>query len=253
MRWVQALFVVEGFAGEDAVDLEEAAGVRVAEGGFHVPEAEADLVHLVDDAGHEGLALVEGDEGHFELDGDGAGEEVGGAGEDLMLEALDIEFEEGVAADGFVAEVVVETDFGDLLLLDVCGGGGGCEVGVEHGQDGTGVGVGGDVDLDFAGGVAEGHAVGDDPEGIAGGGLEEFIVGVLDGLEGDDFAAVAEGSAVKAELAGVGSDVEDEIDAEGGEEEARAEPFRGVDAVFADLQAGDLHGGEKVFFECLLH
>ena len=80
MRWVQALFVVEGFAGEDAVDLEEAASVGVAEGGFHVPEAEADGVHLFAYFGHEGLALVEGDEGHFELDGDGVG---AGAGSDV--------------------------------------------------------------------------------------------------------------------------------------------------------------------------
>ena len=44
--------------GEDAIDLEELAGVVVAEGGFEVPEVEAFGAHVGGHLGHEDLAVV---------------------------------------------------------------------------------------------------------------------------------------------------------------------------------------------------
>ncbi len=113
---------------------------------------------------------------------------------------------------------VVEAAEGDFFFLEIGGVGCGGEVGVEHGEDGAGVGVEGDVDFGFAVDGSEGHAVGDGPERIGCGGVEERGVRGGGGLEGEDFAAVAGGAALAGELAGVGADVEDEADVELGEE-----------------------------------
>ncbi len=131
-------------------------------------------VHL----GHEGFAFVEGQERHFELHGEGVVEKARGSGEYLGFVALNVELEEDATAGGGgckvvgeevgeeVDENVIEAAEGDLFCLEVGGVGGGGEVGVEHGEDGAGEGVGGDVDFDFAGGGAEGHAVGYGPVGV---------------------------------------------------------------------------------------
>src|ERR1700733_1704478 len=89
-----------GGAGEDGVDLEEAAGGGVAEVGFEVPEVEAAGGEFGLYLGHEDLAFVERDEGEFELEGEGLGEGLGGSGEDLGFVALDVELEEDAAGGG---------------------------------------------------------------------------------------------------------------------------------------------------------
>ncbi len=70
----------EGLTGcriEDGVDLEEPAGGGVAEGGFEVPEIEAVAAMSADICGHEGFALIEREEGHLQLHGEGLGEDSG--------------------------------------------------------------------------------------------------------------------------------------------------------------------------------
>jgi hypothetical protein len=74
-------------------------------------------------------------------------------------------------------------------------------------------------------------------------------VGGGGGFEGDDFAAVASVSALTGELAGVGADVEDEVDGKLREQEAVAEFLRGVDAGLADFEAGGFGDGTKSVFE----
>ena len=140
--------------------MQKSSGGGVAEGGLEIPEIEAfrghDGVHL----GHEGFALVEGQERHLELHGEGVVEDLSGSGEYLGFVALNVEFQEDVAGGGGggfeevweeVGEDVIEAAEGNLFFLEVGGVRGGGEVGVEHGEDGAGVGVGRDVDFDFAG------------------------------------------------------------------------------------------------------
>jgi hypothetical protein len=238
----------EGWPDEDAVDLQEAAGGGVAEGWFEVEEIEALGGQSGAHSRHESFAFIEREERHLELYGDGVGEEISGSGEDLGFVALDVEFEEDVVARGGCGENVVEAAEGDLFFLEIAGVWRGGEVSVEHGEDGAGVGVDGDVDLGLAVGGSEGHAVGDGPEGVGCGGVKEAGVGSGGGFEGDDLAAVAGGSAMTGELAGVGADVEDEVDGKLGEEELEAESLRGVDAGLADFEAGGFgHGAESVF------
>ena len=50
--------------------------------------------------GHEGFALVEREEGHLELYGEGVVEKPPGAGEHLGFVALNVELEEDVTAGG---------------------------------------------------------------------------------------------------------------------------------------------------------
>ena len=154
-----------GVANEDGVNLEKPAGGGVAEGGFEVPELEALLAHGRGHLGHEGFALIEGEEGHFELYGEGLREDFGGSGEDLEFEALDVELEEGAAFEGGGREDVVEAADGDFFFVEVAGARGGGEMRIEHGEDGAAKGVGGDVDFGFAGGGSQGDAS-DRPEGI---------------------------------------------------------------------------------------
>jgi hypothetical protein len=231
--------------------LQESAGGGVAEGWFEVPEFEAAVDHASANLGHEGFAFVEGDEGHLELDGEGVGEEASGSSEDVGFVALDVELEEDATGGVGGRDDVIEAVDGDDFFAKVVGFGRGGEVGVEHGEDGTREGVGGDVDFGVAGVVAEGHTVGDLPEGVGCGGLKEGGVRGCGGFEGDDSALIADGSAVPRELAGVGADVEDEIDVELREEEAVAEILRAVDAGLADLVAGGFGEGAQGVFEGL--
>lgn len=61
---------------------------------------EAEVGHGGGHLGHKGFALIEREEGHFQLHCEGLGEDSGGSGEDLKFEALDVEFEEGAAFEG---------------------------------------------------------------------------------------------------------------------------------------------------------
>jgi hypothetical protein len=231
-----------GVANEDAIDLKEPAGGGVAEGGLEVPELEAVLRHGGRHLGHEGFALIEGEKGHFELYGKGLREDLGGSGEDLEFEALDVELEEGAAFEGGGREDVVETADGDFFFVEVARARGGREMRVEHGEDGAAEGVGRDVDLGFAGCGSEGDA-GYGPEGIGcGGGLESLICGAA-GFKGEDLAAVADGAAERCELASVGAHIEDKVEVEKREEAAVAELLRAVDVGFPDLMAGGFYCG----------
>ena len=192
--------------------------------------------------GHEGFSLVEGEEGHFQLHGEGFGEDSGGAGEDLKFEALDVELEECATFECGGREDIVEAADENSFFVEVAGAWRGGEVRVEHGEDGAAEGVGGDVDLGFAGGGSEGDA-GYCPEGIGcGGGLESLIGGAA-GFEGEDFAVVVDGAAELCELAGVGTYVEDEVEVEKREEAAVAEFLRAVDVSFPNLMTGGFYYG----------
>ena len=150
-------------------------------------------------------------------------EKLRGSGEHMGFVALNVELEEDVTVGGGRWDDVIEAAEGDFFFLEVGGVWGGGEVGVEHGKDGAGERVGRDVDLDFAGCGAEGHAVGYGPEGVCCSGLKEAGVCGGGGLEGDDLAFVAGCAALMDELTGVGAYVEHEVDRELGEEEVVAE------------------------------
>ena len=165
---------MESLFCEDAVYLQQATGSRVAEGGFEVPESEALRGEVSVHLRHKGFAFVEGDEGHFELQGNGAGQNLGGSGEDVGFVTLDVELEEDVVVAGNGRYYnVVEAAERNPLFLEVGGVWRGGAVSVEHRKDGAGVGVDGNVDLGLAVGGSERHAVGDGPEGIGCGGTEE--------------------------------------------------------------------------------
>jgi hypothetical protein len=187
------------------------------------------------------------------LHGDGAREKPGGSGEYLGLVTLDVEFEEDATAGVVGGKDVVKAAYGDFFFVKVSRSGGGREVGVEHGKDGARVGVGRDVDFDLAVGSSERYAIGYAPERIVCGGLKQGGVSGGRGLEGEDSAVVAGGSALTGELAGVGTDVEDEIDLKLREEEAMAELLRGVDAGFPDLVTGSFYYGAEGVLKGLCH
>src|ERR1700722_10924778 len=153
-------------SGEDAIDLEEPAGVRVAERWFEVPEIEAFCVHDGRHLREKLFAFIEGKERHLQLHGRGKSKRVGRSAEDLRFIALNVELEKDIAGLGVFGEYVVEATHGDSLSLDVLRLRSSGEVGIQHGEDGTGERVGGDVDLDFAGGRTEGQGVGAGQERI---------------------------------------------------------------------------------------
>ena len=61
------------------------------------------------------------------------------------------------------------------------------------------------------------------------------------GFEGDDLSPVASGSALVGELAGVGADVEEQVDRKLGKEKTVAQLLRAVDISFSDLMTGGFH------------
>ena len=67
------------------------------------------------------------------------------------------------------------------------------------------------------------------------------------GFEGDDFSSVAAGAALARELAVVGTDVENEVDPEVGEEMAKAKLLRRIDVGLPDLKANGLAEGAQLF------
>jgi hypothetical protein len=73
------------------------------------------------------------------------------------------------------------------------------------------------------------------------------------GFEGENVAAVADGSAEVCELAGVGADVEDEIEVEEREEAAVAESLGAVDVGLPNLMAGGFYYGAEGAFEGARH
>src|ERR1700733_1873732 len=157
---------MESLFCEDAVYLQQATGSRVAERGFEVPESEALRGEVSVHLRHKGFAFVEGDEGHFELQGNGVGENLGGSGEDVGFVTLDVELEEDVvvAGNGRYYNVVEAAEW-NSFLLDVDGVWRGGAVSVEHREDGAGVGVDGNVDLGLAVAGSESHAIGDGTNG----------------------------------------------------------------------------------------
>jgi hypothetical protein len=126
-------------------------------------------------------------------------------------------------------------------------------VGVEHGKEGTGEGVGGDVDFGLAIGGAEGHAVGDGPEWILSRGLEEDGMRDGGGFEGDDLALITCCTTLTSELSGVCADVKDEVDLEVGEEETVAESLGGVDIGLSNLVTGSFYYRAEGALQGLCH
>src|SRR6202044_190641 len=103
---------------------------------------------------------------------------------------------------------------------------------------GAGEGVGGDIDLCFAWGGSECHAVCDVPEGVFGCGCEQKPVRVAGGFKGYDLSLVPVGPALGGEVACIGSDIEDEVDIEAGEEKTVAKSAGGIDTDRLNLVAG---------------
>jgi hypothetical protein len=227
--------------------LQESACGDVAKGWFEIPELEAVVGHPGAYFGDEEFAIVERHDRRLELYGEGSGEELGGSGEYLGLVTLNVELEEDAAGVVEGREQIIETAHGDFFFIEIVGGGGCGEMRVEHREDGAGEGVGGDVDLGFASGSAEGDSVGDGPEGIGCGLGQERGVRGSGGFEGDDFATVAAGSALLSELAVVSADVEDKVDLEESEETAEAKFRRTVDVGLPDLEADGLAEGAQFF------
>jgi hypothetical protein len=236
--WCRELgLTVGGLSREDAIDLEEPAGGRIAEGWFEIPEVEALRAHGGTHLREEELAFVERQEGHLELHSRGAGERVGGSAEDLGLKALDVELEEDCAGVGVVGEYVVEAVHRDLFSLDVLRLRSGGEVRVQHRKDGAGEGIGGDVDLDLACCGAECHTICDCPKWIGGRSFDKLPMGRAGGFEGEDSALVAVIAYERCKLARVSTHVDEEINIEEREEFAVTQLLRAVEAGFVKLQA----------------
>ncbi len=117
-----------------------------------------------------------------------------------------------------------------MFSLDVLRLWSGAEVRVQHGKDGAGEGVGGDVDLDLARGSAERMRSATVPEGIGGGSLEEFSMGRTGGFKREDLAFVTVLAAEHCELARVGAHVNEEVDPQQREELAMTQLLRAVEA-----------------------
>jgi len=230
-------------SGEDAIDLEKPAGARIAEGWFEVPKVEAPCLHSGRHLRKKLFALIEGKEGHLKLHGRCLSERMSGPAENLGLVALDVELEEDFAGLSVLGEYIVEATHRDHLSLDVLRFRSGGEVGVQHGEDGAGERVGGDVDLDFAGDGTQSHAIRDGPERIGDSSFEKLSMCCTGGFKREDASLIAVSAAERRELPRVGTHVDEEVDSQKREKFAIPQLLRAVDARLPDLVTGRFYCG----------